>query len=77
MTAAPAGATRRAGQLSSGAGAIAAATGSLATAAAQGFTYSLVNSASKIRVALNALAKNTSVKMISNPSLMVLTTTWP
>lgn len=61
-----------AGQLSSGAGAIAAATGSLATAAAQGFTYSLVNSASKIRVALNALAKNTSVKMISNPSLMVL-----
>lgn len=60
------------GQLSSGAGAVAAATGSLANATAQGFTYSLVNSASKIRVALNALAKNTTVKMISNPSLMVL-----
>ena len=60
------------GQLSSGAGAVAAATGNLANATAQGFTYSLVNSASKIRVALNALAKNTTVKMISNPSLMVL-----
>ncbi|MBS0294434.1 MAG: type II secretion system secretin GspD [Proteobacteria bacterium] len=61
-----------AGQLSSGNGAVAAATGSLANAAAQGFTYSLVNSASKIRVALNALAQKTSIKMISNPSLMVL-----
>jgi len=38
----------------------------------KGFTYSLVNSAGQIRVALSALATKTKVKMISNPSLMVL-----
>lgn len=60
------------GQISSGTGAVASGIGSLGTAAAQGFTYSLVNSAGKIRMALNALAKKTTIKMISNPSLMVL-----
>lgn len=60
------------GQISSGTGAVASGIGSLGTAAAQGFTYSLVNSAGKIRMALNALAKQTAIKMISNPSLMVL-----
>jgi general secretion pathway protein D len=59
-----------AGQL--GAGGIKAGTGSLADSAAKGFTYSLVNSAGQIRLALSALANKTKVKMISNPSLMVL-----
>ena len=59
-----------AGQL--GAGGVKAGTGSLADAAAKGFTYSLVNSAGQIRVALAALANKTMVKMISNPSIMVL-----
>lgn len=49
-------------------------TGSLGdkTSAGQGFSYSLVNSAGKIRLALTALSQKTMVKMISNPSLMVL-----
>ena len=59
-----------AGQL--GSGGVKAGTGSLADAAAKGFTYSLVNSAGQIRLALAALANKTMVKMISNPSLMVL-----
>ncbi|WP_460478901.1 type II secretion system secretin GspD [Comamonas humi] len=37
-----------------------------------GFTYSLFNSANQIRAQLNALAKDTEVKMLSSPSLMVL-----
>lgn len=61
-----------AGQISSGSGAVTSGTGSLGTAMAQGFTYSLVNSAGKIRMALNALSRKTTIKMISNPSLMVL-----
>lgn len=60
------------GQLSSNGKPVAALTGTLAGAAAQGFTYSLTNSANQIRLALSALATKTSVKMISNPSLMVL-----
>ena len=58
------------GQL--GAGGLNPLTGSLAGAAAKGFSYSLVNSAGQIRLALSALANKTKVKMISNPSLMVL-----
>ena len=58
------------GQL--GTGGITPGTGSLADAGTKGFTYSLVNSAGQIRVALSALASKTNVKMISNPSLMVL-----
>jgi general secretion pathway protein D len=58
------------GQL--GTGGIKPGTGSLADAGTKGFTYSLVNSAGQIRVALSALATKTNVKMISNPSLMVL-----
>lgn len=58
------------GQL--GAGGFKQPTGSLADTAAKGFSYSLVNSAGQIRVALSALAAKTNVKMISNPSLMVL-----
>lgn len=61
-----------AGQISSGTGAVTSGGGSLGTAMAQGFTYSLVNSAGKIRLALNALSRKTTIKMISNPSLMVL-----
>jgi general secretion pathway protein D len=60
------------GQLSGSGEKVNPLTGDLANAAAQGFTYSLVNSVGKIRVALNALAKKTDIKMISNPSLMVL-----
>ena len=40
--------------------------------ATQGFTYSLLNSAGNVRVILNALASKGLVKMVSNPSLMVL-----
>ncbi|KQR41391.1 type II secretion system secretin GspD [Acidovorax sp. Leaf160] len=40
--------------------------------ASQGFTYSLLNSAGNVRVILNALASKGLVKMVSNPSLMVL-----
>lgn len=58
------------GQL--GAGGLKQPTGSLTDAATKGFSYSLVNSAGQIRVALSALATKTNVKMISNPSLMVL-----
>lgn len=58
------------GQL--GAGGAKLPTGSLTDTAAKGFSYSLVNSAGQIRVALSALATKTTVKMISNPSLMVL-----
>lgn len=40
--------------------------------AGSGFTYSLLNSAGNVRVILNALASKGLVKMVSNPSLMVL-----
>ncbi|QXL85882.1 type II secretion system secretin GspD [Comamonas sp. NLF-1-9] len=60
------------GTLRSGTAAMPAPAANLGVAGTQGFTYSLVNSLSKIRVALNALSKDTKVKMISNPSLMVL-----
>ena len=40
--------------------------------ASAGFTYSLINSASKVRVILNALASQDLLKVLSNPSLMVL-----
>lgn len=58
------------GQL--GTGGLRLPTGSLTDTAAKGFSYSLVNSVGQIRVALSALATKTNVKMISNPSLMVL-----
>ncbi|MFN3438473.1 MAG: type II secretion system secretin GspD [Acidovorax sp.] len=47
------------------------ANGALGTIA-QGFTYSLSNSAGTLKAVLNALATKSLVKMISNPSLMVL-----
>ncbi|MGN8001716.1 type II secretion system secretin GspD [Acidovorax sp. 22279] len=46
--------------------------GSLNVIAGAGFTYSLINSASKVRVILNALASQDLLKVVSNPSLMVL-----
>lgn len=46
--------------------------GSLAVAAGKGFTYSLINSAGSVRVILNALASQDLLKVVSNPSLMVL-----
>lgn len=52
------------GQLDLGASGVAAI--------APGFSYSLVDSADKIALALNALASDTRVKVISSPSLMVL-----
>ena len=59
-----------------GPGGVVANTGSLsdinAAGATGGFSYSLVNSLGQIRMALTALADKTTVKMISNPSLMVL-----
>lgn len=61
---------RDAGQI--GTGGVKANTGSLGDLMGKGFTYSLVNSAGQIRMALSALANKTQVKMISNPSLMVL-----
>lgn len=42
------------------------------TAVGDGFTYSLTNSVGNVRVVLNALASKGLVKMVSNPSLMVL-----
>ncbi len=59
------------GQLSSGAN-NPGNTGSLNIAAGSGFTYSLTNGAGNVRVILDALASKTMVKVISNPSLMVL-----
>ncbi len=47
-------------------------TGSLNVAAGRGFTYSLINSAGSVRVILNALASQDLLKVVSNPSLMVL-----
>ncbi|MDR2093879.1 MAG: type II secretion system secretin GspD [Azoarcus sp.] len=44
----------------------------LATPSAEGFVYSLINSASDIRVVLNALAEKSLVNMLSNPNVMVL-----
>lgn len=38
----------------------------------QGFTYSLYNSANDIRAVLNALATKSLIKVISNPSVMVM-----
>lgn len=38
----------------------------------RGFSYSLINSAGNVRLILNALAQKGLVKMVSNPSLMVL-----
>lgn len=66
----PGGGYQGAGQL--GVGGVKPSTGSLAATTTKGFNYSLVNSAGQIRVALSALASKTQVKMISNPSLMVL-----
>lgn len=59
------------GQLSTGSN-NATNSGSLNVAAGSGFTYSLINSASKVRVILNALASQDLLKVVSNPSLMVL-----
>ena len=59
------------GQLSTGSN-NATNSGSLNVAAGAGFTYSLINSASKVRVILNALASQDLLKVVSNPSLMVL-----
>lgn len=60
------------GQLSTSATANPGNNGSLNVAASAGFTYSLINSASKVRVILNALASQDLLKVLSNPSLMVL-----
>lgn len=38
----------------------------------QGFSYSVINSAGAVRAALNALATDSLVKVISSPSLMVM-----
>ncbi|MDA8522497.1 type II secretion system secretin GspD [Acidovorax sp. NCPPB 4044] len=46
--------------------------GTIPTAAASGFTYSLSNSLGRVRVVLNALATKRLLKVISSPSLMVL-----
>lgn len=46
--------------------------GALSTALTSGFSYALSNSAGKLKATLNALATKSLVKMISNPSLMVL-----
>ncbi|PJI99196.1 general secretion pathway protein D [Acidovorax sp. 69] len=59
------------GQLSTGTN-NAANSGSLNVAAGSGFSYSLINSASKVRVILNALASQDLLKVVSSPSLMVL-----
>ena len=53
----------------SGTGAIG---GALSTAATNGFSYALSNSAGKLKATLSALASKSLIKMISNPSLMVL-----
>lgn len=37
-----------------------------------GFSYTILNSANTVRAAINALAANTKVKVLSNPSIMVL-----
>ncbi|MFT3813730.1 MAG: type II secretion system secretin GspD [Acidovorax sp.] len=37
-----------------------------------GFSYTILNSANAVRATLNALAANTKVKVLSNPSIMVL-----
>ena len=46
--------------------------GALSTAVSQGFSYALRNSANNVKATLSALATKSLVKMISNPSLMVL-----
>lgn len=46
--------------------------GALNTAATSGFSYALSNGAGKLKATLSALASKSLVKMISNPSLMVL-----
>lgn len=46
--------------------------GALSTALTSGFSYALSNSAGKLKATLSALATKSLVKMISNPSLMVL-----
>lgn len=40
--------------------------------AAEGFTYSILNSAAQIRVVLNVLAKKSLLNVLSSPSVMVL-----
>ncbi|MDR1661274.1 MAG: type II secretion system secretin GspD [Azoarcus sp.] len=47
-------------------------TSGLAAPSAEGFVYSLLNSAGDIRVVLNALAEKSLVNMLSNPNVMVL-----
>lgn len=55
-----------------GTGVLSSATdGSIATAA-QGFTYTLTNSAGSVQAVLNALAGESLLKVISSPTLMVL-----
>ncbi len=46
--------------------------GAVSTVLNSGFSYALSNSAGKLKATLNALATKSLVKMISNPSLMVL-----
>lgn len=48
------------------------AVGALTTAASNGFSYALRNGAGALKATLSALASKSLVKMISNPSLMVL-----
>lgn len=61
-----------AGNGRSGKGVLSSATdGSIATAA-QGFTYTLTNSAGSVQAVLNALAGESLLKVISSPTLMVL-----
>ena len=46
--------------------------GALSTAASSGFSYALSNGAGTLKATLSALASKSLLKMISNPSLMVL-----
>lgn len=46
--------------------------GALSAAATNGFSYALSNGAGKLKATLSALASKSLIKMISNPSLMVL-----
>lgn len=60
------------GNGSTGAGVLSNSTSGGIATAAQGFTYTLKNSAGNIQAVLNALATDSLVKVISSPSLMVL-----
>ena len=54
------------GNLSSG------VAGGIGGALASGFTYTVRNSAGRIRAALNALSSKTNIKVVASPTLMVL-----